>query len=176
MIMTIDPGTLYWGVSVFSGRNLHALFLKNLSEKGSPENRLPKVRAIFLCLTRKYAPQVLIVKKPREAWKKQSRYLHKIIEEIKRLSQKGGIRVIEFSPKTIRKVLCQDEQATREDMAQAIGEFCPELKEYLNRDRKHKDKHWRKVGSLALGVGYLKIRNLQKSYRATRHQKRNDRK
>ena len=160
--MTIDPGTLYLGVSVFSGRSLYTFFLKNLSTKGSPANRLLKIRAIFLSLIRKYDPRVLVIEKPYEAWKKQSPYLQKIIEEIKRLSQKEGIRVIEFSPKTIRKVLCQDERATREDMAQAIGGLYPELKEYLNRNRKHKNKYWRKGASLALGICYLKSRIIAK--------------
>jgi Holliday junction resolvasome RuvABC endonuclease subunit len=133
--------------------------IKNLSTKDSSRNRLQVVRKTFLTLCRKYAPHVLIIEKPFEFWENQSEYLKGIIREIKRLSKKLGIDVIEFSPKTVRKMTCQDERATKEQMAKAIAQSYPELKNYLDKGQKYNDGYWgRMVGSIALGICYLNRR------------------
>ena len=154
-ILTIDPGSRYWGVSVFSGRNISASFIKNLSTKDSPRNRLPKIRTIFHCLCKKYSPQVLVIEKPNDSWKKQSKHLQKIIDEIKSLARKKRMKVVEFSPKTVRQVLCRDERATKEKITEIISQFYPELRPYLEDGQKNNDYWWRMVNSTALGICYL---------------------
>ena len=99
--------------------------------RDSYRNRLPMVRTIFLCLCKRHEPKVLVLEKPLDSWKNLSPHLSKIIEEIKRLARNERIRVVELSPQTVRKVLCQDERASKEKITEIIGQFYPELKEYL---------------------------------------------
>ena len=161
-ILTIDPGTRYWGVSVFHGRAIFTCMVKNLSAKDSPRNRLREARKIFIGLCRDHAPDLLVIEKPYYHWGNQSKHLLRIIQELKWLSKKEHIKVIEFSPRTLRKVLCNDENATKRDIVQAIGQYQPELKMHLNLGQRYADKYWRRmVDSISLGICYFeKIRKL----------------
>ncbi len=141
-LLTIDPGARFWGVSVFHGRNFNISFIKKLSTKASPRNRLCKTRRLFLTLCKKYGPDILIIEKPYKFWEKQSQYLGRIIGEIKRLARKERIKVIEYSPRTVRKVVCNDKNATKEGIDDAVCRFYPELKTYLNESRNYNDKYW----------------------------------
>jgi len=155
-ILTIDPGTRHWGVSVFHGEEIITCMVKNLSAKDSSENRLRETRKIFLGLCRNYSPDVLVIEKPYDFWESQSTYLGSIIREVKRLSKKEKIKVVEFSPGTIRKVICNDENATKQNIAEIICQFYPELKAYLDHNRKYKDKYWGHMSdSIGFGICYL---------------------
>ena len=158
-LMTIDPGARYWGVSVFHGKVIITSKIKNLSTKDSSQNRLQIARKAFITLCKKYAPDILAIGKPHEYWEEQSQYLRKIIGVIKQLSKKGRIRVVEYSPKTARKLTCQDERATKEQMAQVIAQSYPELKGYLDQGKKFNGEYWgRMIGSIAIGLCYLNRR------------------
>jgi len=131
--------------------------VKNLSAKDSARNRLLEVRRIFLCLYKAYDPDVLVIEKPYCFWNSQSKYLESIIKEVIRLSKKKHMKVIEFSPRTVRKVVCNDRNATKQDIAKVICLSYPELKIYLNQNRKYKDKYWGHMfDSIGLGICYLK--------------------
>ncbi len=157
-ILTIDPGTRFWGVSVFSGREIILWKVLNLSTKDSPRNRLSQVRKIFLSLIQKYAPRIIILKKPYRFWEKQSPNLQKVIQEIKFLARKNRIKIVEFLPDQVQKALCQNRQATKEEIAKTIGQYYPELKEHLFQSRTYKDRYqWgRMVSSIALGFCFFK--------------------
>jgi hypothetical protein len=156
-ILTIDPGSRYWGISVFHGRTLIASFTKSLSTKGTPRNRVSRARKAFLTLYRKHMPEVLFLGKPLDHWKDQSPYLEKIIREIKQLARREQIRVVEFSPQEVGKRLCNNERVTKEELSQTIGRHLPELKKYLLEDQKDKDQGWRDraVKSIALCIFYF---------------------
>ena len=155
-ILTIDPGTRFWGISVFHGKEIFVCMVKNLSAKDSSRNRLSEVRRTFLAMCRKYAPDILVIEKPYEFWKDQSRYLDRIIGEIKRLARKNRVKIWELSPREVRMVLCQDQRATKEDLAKAIGQQIPEFGDYLVRIRKNKARWNRMVNSIALGLCFLR--------------------
>src|SRR5258708_6525701 len=110
-ILTIDPGARYWGVSVFHGPEIITCMVKNLSTKDSAGNRLQDTRKMILKLCRDYSPDLLIMKKPHDFWKNQSEHLESIAREIKCISKKEHMKLLEFSPGTIRKVICKDENA-----------------------------------------------------------------
>jgi Holliday junction resolvasome RuvABC endonuclease subunit len=155
-ILSIDPGTRYWGVSVFHGEELVVCMIKNLSAKDSSRNRLREVGKIFSNLCECYASDILVIRKPCDFWKDQSAELANIFCEIKRICKKKHIKVIEFSPRTVRKVICQDERATQRHLIEAISTHYPELKECLNHGQKHKNKYWsRIINSIAIGICYM---------------------
>ncbi len=157
-ILTIDPGTRYWGVSVFHGREVITCMVKNLSAKDSPRNRLQEVRKILLKVLRKHAPDILVIGKAHDYWQDQSPYLALIVEKIERLAGQNGIKIIKLSPKDVRKTLCGNEQATRKELAEVIGREYLELKDFLAQGLLHKNgtSSGRRVNSLALGLCCLR--------------------
>jgi Holliday junction resolvasome RuvABC endonuclease subunit len=154
-ILSIDPGARHWGVSVFSGKEILSSCVKNLSPKDSCRNRLPKVRTIFLYLCKKYSPRILVLEKSNDGWERQSKHLQKTIAEIKKLARYRRIKIVEFLPKTVRKILCQNEQARKGEIREIICRFYPELKPYLEDGQKNNKYWWPMVNSMALGISYL---------------------
>ncbi len=156
LILTIDPGTRYWGVTVFHGTEIITCMIKNLSAKDSSRNRLQGVRKLFSNLCRTYVPNILVIEKPYDFWGHQSQHLEDVIREIKRLSLKEHIKIIEFTPKAIRRVLCNNENATKNHIDEMIHRAYPELKTFLKQRLKHKDGYWRHMSdSISLGICYL---------------------
>lgn len=156
-ILSIDPGTRYWGITVFKGEEIIVTMVKTFKTKGPLKNRLKEVRKAFSCLTDDYLPDILVIEKPFYFWGTQSKYLEGIIREIKRLAKKEKMKIYEFSPRTVRKVICNDGNAGKKDMANIICSIYPDLKIYLNQDKRYKEKYWGHMfDSVGLGVCCLK--------------------
>ena len=158
-IIAIDPGTRFWGVTVFRGEDIIVSLVKVLSTKGSPRKRLNEVKRVFSSLLEDYAPDVLVLEKPFLFWSKQSHLLNVLIEEIKSAARKEKMKIFEFSPRTVRKAVCGNGNASKKDMAKLICSIYPELKIRLNQDRRYKEIYWgHAFDSAGLGVCYLKTR------------------
>ncbi len=157
-ILTIDPGTRFWGICLFFGEEIVLWKVRNLSTKDSSQKvRLSDAGKIFLSLCKKYNPDVVILKRPYVFWERQSLGLGKITNEIKRLATKNGIRIREFSGKDIRKSLCQKEVSTKTEIVEAIRRKYCEVGDFLFESQKDKDRYqWsRAVNSIALGLCYF---------------------
>lgn len=156
-IIAVDPGTRYWGVTVFRGAEIIVSLVKILSTKGSPKKRLEEVKKVSSLLIKDYAPKVLVIEKPFFFWSKQSKFLDVVIEEIRCLARKKKIKIYEFSPRTVRKIVCGNGNASKRDMAKIICSIYPELKIRLNQDRRYKEIYWgHAFDSVGLGVCLLK--------------------
>jgi Holliday junction resolvasome RuvABC endonuclease subunit len=156
-IIAIDPGTRYWGVAIFRDNTLKSSLVKVLKTNGSPRKRLDEVRKIFISLLNSYEPDILVLEKPFFFWSKQSRFLDVVVEEVKTLAKKNKMKVYEYSPRTARKVVCGNGNASKKDTAKLLATFYPDLYVYLNQDRKYKDRYWGHMfDAVGLGVCYLK--------------------
>jgi len=156
-IIAIDPGTKYWGVAVLKGDTLHEVTVKILTTNHSPANRLKEAKELFLSLAEDYAPSVLVLEKPFFFWSKQAHLLDVIIDEIKSLAEKKKMKVYEYSPRTARKIVCGDGNASKKEMAKFLVLIYPELRIRLNQDRKYKELYWGHMfDAVGLGVCYLK--------------------
>ncbi|MDD5430672.1 MAG: crossover junction endodeoxyribonuclease RuvC [Candidatus Pacebacteria bacterium] len=152
-ILAIDPGTRHWGVSVFRGTEIMICMVRNLSAKDSTRNRVKETRRVFTAMIRNYAPDILVIEKPFSFWTAQSEYLNAIIREIKHLARKEKVQIFDYSPKTVKMSVCNDGNANKEAMAHAICLSYPDLKIYLNQNRKYKDKYWGHMfDSIGLGI------------------------
>ena len=158
-IIAIDPGTRYWGVTVFKGMEIVISTVKTFSTKGSVKHRTKAAKMAFLSLFDQYVFDILVIEKPFPFWSEQSRLLNKIIEEIKNSARKQGMKVYEYSPRTVRKAVCNDGNNSKREAAQAVCLFYPELKIYLNQDRRYKEIYWGHMfDSVGLGICYLRKR------------------
>jgi len=156
-IISIDPGTKYCGVSVFQGKEIVVSLVKTLSARGSVGKRREEVKKVFSSLIKDYAPDILVMEKPFFFWSKQSKFLDAMVEEVKGLARKEKMKIYEFSPRTVRKIVCGNGNASKKEAAQIICSLYPELKIYLNQDRRYKELYWgHAFDSAGLGVCYLK--------------------
>jgi len=158
-IISIDPGTRYQGIAVFQGKEIIISLVKILYIKGSRRKRLKEAGELFFSLIEDHAPDILVIERPLFFWTKQSKFLEAIIDEIKRLARKERIKVYEFSPLAVRKTICGDINATKQDVAKLVSSIYPELKIRLNQDRKSKERYWGHMfDAVGLGVCYLKAK------------------
>jgi len=156
-ILSLDPGTRFWGVTVFKGDEIVAAMVKVLSGGNSRRQRLKEARKIFLSLVEDYSPDVLAIESPLALRTKQLRFLDVIIKEIKCLARKERMKICEYSPFTVRKTICGDAGATKMDVAETVCRIYPELKIYLDRERQSKNLYWFHLfDSAAVGLCYLK--------------------
>jgi Holliday junction resolvasome RuvABC endonuclease subunit len=157
-IIAIDPGTRYWGVTVLEGKDIVISIVKTFPTKGTTKHRILEAQKFFLSLAGKYAPHILVIEKPFFFWSKQSNCLNKIIEEVKDSAKKHKMKVYEYSPRTVRKSVCNDGNTNKQDAAKVIcSSYYPELKIYLNQNKKYKEIYWGHMfDSVGLGICYLK--------------------
>jgi Holliday junction resolvasome RuvABC endonuclease subunit len=159
-IIAIDPGTRYWGVSIFKGRDRVLSMVKTFSTKGTAKHRLQAAKLAFLSIFDKYVLDILVIEKPFAFWSKQSKLLNKIIIELKTSAKKKGMRICEYSPRTIRKAICNVEGASKKDMGKSICMIYPEMKTLLKHDKRSKEVYWGQMfDSVGLGVCYLNKRS-----------------
>lgn len=132
-IIAVDPDTRYHGIAVFQDKELIFSSVKNLHTKGSRRKRLEEIEKIFFSSIENYAPDVIVIKRP---FPGQPRFLKVITDEIKQLARKEKIRVREFSPIAMRKIICGNADADKKDVAEKIFLIYPELKNCLKENLK----------------------------------------
>ena len=110
-------------------------------------------RKVILRLINDYRPDVLVVEKTFFANNRNSSLLNVFVDEIKAIGKRKGLRVISYAPNTVKKIICGDGRASKEDLAKVIVSKYPELKVYLIQDRKWKERyHQNMFDAVALGV------------------------
>ena len=136
-IIAIDPGTKHWGITIFKGKDIVFLSVKSFSTRGSAKQRTKVAKLVFLSLFDKYVPDILVIEKPFAFWIKQSKFLIKIIEEIKNSARMQRMKVCEYLPETVRKTVCNDDSASKTEMAEIICSttYYPDLKAFLRPKR-----------------------------------------
>ena len=156
-IIAIDPGTRFWGITIFSGRDIMLSIVKTFSNKGSVNRRTAEAKLAFLSIFDKYVPDILVIEKPLPIWIKQSKFLARIISELKTSAKERGMEVCEYTQRTVRKAVCNDENATKKEVAKNICLKYPEMKTFLEQDNPYKKiSRGQMFGSVALGVCHLK--------------------
>lgn len=158
-ILAIDPGTRYWGIAVFKGEHLSESMVKVLTANHSPANRLKEAREIFTSLIEDFEPDVLVMEKPFFFWSKQAHFLDTLIDELKSLARKEKMAFYEYSPRTIRKVVCGNGNTTKREMAKFLTSLYPGLIIHFKQDKKYKELYWGHMfDAIGVGVCYLKNR------------------
>ena len=107
---------------------------------------------LVLRLIKDYRPQILAVEKTFFANNRNSSLLNVLGDEIRAIGKRKKLKVISYAPNTIRKAICGNGRASKEDVARVLVARFPELKVYLTQDRKWKERyHQNMFDALALG-------------------------
>jgi crossover junction endodeoxyribonuclease RuvC len=152
-ILAIDPGTMYMGVAFLDNGSLIYCGVKVIRNRRSPHEILWACRKIILRLINDFQPEVLVVEKTFFSNNKNTALLNVLVDEIRNIGRRKGLKVLCFAPSTMKKRICGNGRASKEEVARVIVSKFPELKVFLTQDRKWKERyHQNMFDAVALGV------------------------
>jgi crossover junction endodeoxyribonuclease RuvC len=152
-VLAIDPGTRDMGVALLEGSTLIYHDVKVIRRKRSPHEKLKAGREIILRLIRDFRPDALVVEKTFIASNRNASLLNVFADEIVAIGKRKGLVVKAYAPSTMKKAICGNGHASKEEVARAVVAKYPDLKVYLTQDRKWKAKyHQNMFDAVALGM------------------------
>jgi crossover junction endodeoxyribonuclease RuvC len=158
-ILAIDPGTREMGVALLEGNTLVYHGVKVIRKGKTPSDTLKRAIAVVERLFDDFQPTVLVVEKAFFARNRNVALLNVLVDEIQARARSRKLRVLAFATSTVRKQLCGNGWATKEDVAKLVAHRFPELKAYLGQNRKWKDRfHANMFDAVALGVMAINLR------------------
>jgi len=107
-------------------------------------------------LVKEKQPHVLVMERNNFSVASHNARLAAITNRIRTLARKHGIKLVEYGPRTIRKVVCGDGNASKSEIARTVAMRHPELKLYLKSDRGYKEQFFQNMfDAVACGLTWL---------------------
>jgi len=152
-ILAIDPGTRFMGAALLEKGQLIYHTVKVIKKGGSPNQTLQNARRIILRLISDLKPDMLVVEKAFFAKSRNVSLLNVLVDEIRAIARRKRIKIVSFSPSTVKKFICGNGWATKAEVSRAVVLKYPELKVYLTQDRAWKERfHQNMFDAVALGI------------------------
>lgn len=152
-ILAIDPGTREMGIALMDKGKPVYYGVKTIKKRLSPHETLKAARQVVLRLIRDFAPKTLVVEKAFFANNRNAALLNVLVDDIKAMGKRKGIKVLSYAPNTVKKFIGGNGRASKIEVAKVIIAQFPELKVYLPQDRKWKEKfHLNMFDAIALGM------------------------
>lgn len=152
-ILAIDPGTRAMGIALLEDDKLLYHGVKSVPKQKAPHETLREGRKIVLRLINDFDPRILVVEKTFFANNRSAALLNVFVDEIRAIGKRKGLEVIRYAPNTVKKFICGNGRAGKEEVARIVAAKYPELKVYLSQDRKWKESyHHNMFDAVALGI------------------------
>ena len=152
-ILAIDPGTRHLGVALLENGQPKYHGVKTIKNRTSAEAVLREGRRLLRGLIRDWRPTLLAVEKTFFGQSRNVALLNVLADEIVVIGRACKIPVVRIAPTSIRKQLCGNGRASKEDVKRLIIARFPEFKVYATQDRKWKDDYHRNMfDAMALGL------------------------
>lgn len=152
-ILAIDPGTRDMGVALLEGDKLIYHGVKTIKKRTSPHETLEAGRKIVFRLIKDLRPHILVVEKTFFKNNRNSSLLNVFYDEIIAIGKRKRLKVKSYAPNTVKKYICGNGCASKEEVAKVIVSKYPELKVYISQDRKWKERyHQNMFDAVALGI------------------------
>lgn len=156
-ILAIDPGTRNIGFALLDKGQLVHYGVKTIRQMNSPHEKLREGRRIILRLINDFGPQLLMVEKTFFANNRNSALLNVFADEIKAVGKRKGLKVQSLAANSVRKLICGNGAASKDDVARAVVSRYPELKPFLTSDKRWKETYQRNMFdavALAIAAAY----------------------
>jgi len=152
-ILAIDPGTKYMGVALLDNGALIDCGVKVIKNRRSPHEILWACRRIILRIIRDFQPDILVFEKTFFAQNRNTALLNVLGDEIRNIGRRKGLQVLSYAPSTMKKAICGNGRASKEEVARVVASKYPELRVFLTQDRKWKERyHQNMFDAVALGI------------------------
>jgi crossover junction endodeoxyribonuclease RuvC len=157
-VLGIDPGTKDVGFALLEGEKLIHYGVKTIPRLHTSNEILKEGKRIVSRLMDDFRPEILVVEKTFFANNKDSVLLNTFTAQIRQMGKRKGLKVLSIATNTVRKAVCGNGAASKEEVAQVIALKYPQLKPYLTSDKKWKEKYQRNMfDAVALGVASNKL-------------------
>ena len=157
-ILAIDPGTRNIGFALLDGGELVHYGVRTIRRVKSPHEKLREGRKLILRLINDFGPQTLVVEKTFFANNRNSALLNVFADEIEAIGRRKRLRVRSLAANSVRKLICGNGAASKDDVARAVVSHYPELRPFLTSDRRWKERYHRNMFdavALATAAKYL---------------------
>ena len=152
-ILAIDPGTRYIGFALLEGSKLIHYGVKTILSARQKAETLRLGKEIVSRLIADYRPEILVVEKTFFGNNRDSVLLNTFARQIQTLGKKQGLKVVSIAANSVRKVICGNGAANKDDVARVMVLRFPELKPYLTSNRRWKERYYRNMfDAVALGI------------------------
>lgn len=152
-ILAVDPGITEMGIALLEDGNLVYHDVKTIKKGKSPKETLKEGRRLILRLLADYNPNILAVEKTYFANIRSAADLNAFADEIMAIGRRKDLNVVCYAPSTVKKFITGNGRASKLEVARVVIAQYPELKVYLNHDRKWKEKyHLNMFDAVALGI------------------------
>lgn len=152
-VLAIDPGTREMGIAFLEKGKLIYHGVKIIKKRKSPHETLNEGRKIVLRLINDFRPKVLVVEKAFFAKNRNASLLNVFVDEIKAIARRKKLNYLSYAPSTVKKYICGNGRASKDEVARVIVSKYPELKVYLTQDRAWKEKyHQNMFDAVAMGM------------------------
>lgn len=131
-ILGIDPGSKRMGVAVLRNGLLAAYAVHTLRNGSHARDVVDQARSIMLSLIEEFSPSIVAIEQPLLFASKRAALVTVIGEELMARARERRVRVVEIAPREVRRILVDDERATKVDVARRIVDSgFPELRVHL---------------------------------------------
>jgi len=152
-ILAIDPGTLAMGIALLEGDKLVYHAVQTIRKGKTTHETLSEVRKAIQRLIDDFKPDVLAVEKTLFGNSRYAAVLNVFAVVIMAIGRRKGLEVVCYAPSTVKKFITGNGRATKLEVAGVVMAEFPELKVYLNQDRKWKENyHLNMFDAVALGI------------------------
>ena len=155
-VLAIDPGTRTLGYADFSEVELIDYGLRYFKQCQKIEQLLDDVEVVVGRLILEKQPEVIILEKTSFSQITNNVRLTLVSTRIKSVARQLKIRIVEYSPKTIRAIVSKDGLSTKYDVAKIIVSKYPEMKLLIrNQTPSARNLFFNITDDVACGQAYL---------------------
>jgi Holliday junction resolvasome RuvABC endonuclease subunit len=141
------------GVAVLDGGKLLYHGVESVPKGRSPHETLKAGRKAVLRFINDFKPGILAIEKTFFANNRNSALLNVFADEIRAVGKRKGLSVVAFAPSVVKKAVCGNGWAKKDEVARAVVAKYPELKVYIGQDRKWKNRyHSNMFDAVAVGM------------------------
>jgi crossover junction endodeoxyribonuclease RuvC len=152
-ILAIDPGTRWMGVAFLENDQLIYHGVKVIKKGSSPNDNLQNARRIILRLIKDFRPNTIVIENAFFKNNRKAYLLSVFIDEIKAIAKRKQINLVSCSPSTVKKFICGNGWASKDQVARSVVAKYPELRVYLTQDKAWKERfHCNMFDAVALGI------------------------
>jgi crossover junction endodeoxyribonuclease RuvC len=164
-VLAIDPGTREMGYAHFEGFDLLDYGVRNLRTRDDHRQTIfGKVDPVVTRLLEEKRPDVVVLEKNRFSQIRSNVRLALTVYRIRSLARRRRVPVVEYDPRTVRRVVCNNGNSRKKEVARTLAVRYPELKVYLTSDRKWKVRyHLNMFDAVACGLAYLLLHENRKA-------------
>lgn len=156
IVLALDPGTRHMGFAAFDAFELIDYGVRNVKGQSTVESMIDAVdRAVRRMISEK-RPCALALEKNNFSQIQQNARLAMAISRIMAVARRSRVKVVELDPRTIRKVVCNDGNATKRELARIVAASYPEMRAYLESNRRWRERYYQNAfDAIACGLTFL---------------------